>query len=145
MVVEKLRATIPESSLIFIAFQNKFLATSEAVAFAKILRYSTHRKIRLLARRLENPRQHGRGGCFAVRAADHNGMPPGQKYFFKNFRHGAIRDLTIEYLFQLRIASRNDIPDNYQVGSRRQIRSVKRMKERDAQAFEQRGSRRVHT
>src|SRR4029077_2871346 len=145
MVVKEFRPAIPESGLVFVAFQNKFCAAAEAVALTEILRYSADQEIRVLACSLEKPRQHGCSGGFPVRTANHNGMSSRQEYFFQNFRHGTVRNFAIEHFLQLRIAPGNDISNNRQVRSRRQIRGVKRMKERNAQTFEQRGSRRIHS
>src|SRR5206468_8879725 len=99
----------------FIAFKDEIFASRQTVALPEVLRDTANQKIWLPACRVKNPRQHRRSGCLPVRAADHNRMLAGKKYFFKNFRQRAVWNSLIENFFQLWIPARDDVPDYHQI------------------------------
>src|SRR5579883_3479371 len=86
VIVEEFRTTVPERRLVLVPFQNELLAAAKSVALAEVFRDSAHQKIRPSRSGLKNPRQHGRRGRLAVRAAHDDRMLAGKEDFFKNFR-----------------------------------------------------------
>src|SRR5580693_4175482 len=112
MVMEKFRAAIEEGGLVFIALDDEFLASAEAVtAIAEIRRDTADEKIRPPSCHLENPSQHRRCRGFSVRAGDHDRAVLRYEKFFDDFRHRAIRNLFVQDVFELGIAARNHVAD----------------------------------
>src|SRR4030095_1034525 len=141
MVVEELRAAIPESGFVFVAFENHFRAISKTVALAEIFGDSAHQKSRLSARRMKNPGEHSGGRSFAVRAADDDGMFAGKKNLLEDFRHGAIRNLAFKRFFKFGIAAGNDVANDDEIRPRREVRSIEAVFVGDAERIKERGGR----
>src|SRR5262249_35460679 len=122
MIVEKLRAAIPNGGFVLVALQNEFPAAFQAIAAAEIFSDTTDEKIWLATGDVENPGEHRSGGGFTVRAADDNGMLARQKELLKHFGQRAVHELAIEDLFELGIAAGDDIAHNHQIRSGIQVR-----------------------
>src|SRR5579863_6889241 len=144
MIVKKFRPAIPECRLVLVAFENKFFAVLEPVAFAEILCHATNKKVRLVPRNMKNPRQHRRRRCLPVRSAHHNRMLSRQKFFFKHLGQRPIRNFPIEHFLKLRIPARDDVPNHDQVRLRIEMLRVKAVKKRNSHALQKCRRWRIH-
>src|SRR5258708_2479517 len=136
MVMEEFRSAIPEICFVLVSFENHFDSLSETVTFAEVVSDATDEESRLLACGLENPGEHRRGGGFSMRAADNDGMFTGKKHFFKNFRHGAIRNFTFESFFELGISARNDVANDHEIRRGSEMRCFEGWKIRNPETLE---------
>src|SRR5216684_9409356 len=144
MIMKELWPPIPERRLILVAFENEFRAATQSVTLPKILRHAPHKKVRLLPCRFENPCQHRRGRGLSVGPADDDRVLPRQTHFLQYLRQRAIRDFSVEHLFEFGIPTRDNVANDRQIRRRLHVRRIKRIEKRDPQAFEKCGSRRIH-
>ena len=67
------------------------------------------KKIWPLFGHMKEPGEHGRGGGFAVRATDDDGMFAWKKFFFNYFGERTVRQPAVEHLLDFNIAARNRV------------------------------------
>src|SRR5262249_49646899 len=120
-VVQELRPLVEESGVVFVAFDDKFLASPQAVVATEILSLTADQKIRPPPRVLENPCQQRRRRCLAMRAGDDKRSVAGKKEFLERFRERAVRNLVVEHVFDLGIPTREGVADDDKVWLRLQM------------------------
>src|SRR6516162_10810483 len=86
LIVEEFRGFIPIGAIVLVAFEDEFRTAPEAVAFAEILGDTADEEIWVFSCYLEDPGEHGRGGSFAVRAGDNDGVFAGEELLFEDLR-----------------------------------------------------------
>ena len=72
-------------------------------------------------------------------------MFAGEKYFFENFRHGAVRNFALEDFLEFGISARDDIADDNKIGGRCEMRSIERGKICNAKTVEECGCWRINS
>src|SRR5713226_4308747 len=97
MIVEKFGATIKESRLVFVAFDDELFAAAKPVAaIVEIRDHAADQKIRTPRRNVENPGEHRSGGRLAMRARDDNRSVAADEIILEKLRHRAIGNFFVE-------------------------------------------------
>ena len=142
-VVHELRPLVEIGRVVFVALNDKVVAICDAKARAEILDESTDEKARIQPSSLHHPRRDARRRRLAVRARDDERATPADKLFLDRLGLRAIEQATIQSLFQLRIAARDDIADDDAIGRRLKVLGLVTLHDGDAQLREHRGHRRI--
>ena len=142
-VVHELRPLIEICRVVFIAFDDEVLAVSNPKARAEILRHATNQKSRIQAAPIHHRGRNAGGGCFAMRAGNYERATTANEFLFEHFGKGAIRKFASEHLFDFRVAARNRVANNNEVGRRVQVLRLITLHDGNSQALKHRRHRRI--
>ena len=126
-VVEELGAFVEEGGVVLVAFEQKRLGLgADHKRRPEVLGESTDEErrgeLRLRAGGyLVDPGQHACGGGLAVGAGDDEGFAVGQELVVEERGHGGEGDALVEDEFELRVAARDGVTDDDEVGARGEV------------------------
>src|SRR5579872_4619998 len=103
--MQELGTFVEECRVVLVALQNEMPALPEMEARAKVLRDSADQERGLHSRSMKNPRQHGSGCRFSVRAGDHQNFLPAQKFVMQQLWQRAKWNALVEQCLQFRISA----------------------------------------
>src|SRR5690242_13193615 len=115
-VMDELRALVEERSVVLIRFYYEKRGVGMARGDGKVHRYAADEKSRLASGALENPGDHRRNGGLTVRTRDGEDVAAGQHMLGKPLRPRDIALAAVEDRFHERIAPRDDIAYDPEVG-----------------------------
>ena len=93
---------------------------------------------------LEDPRQQRSRRSFAVGAADDKRAFAADEIFLEQFRQRAVAQLALQHRLRLRVAARNGVADDDEVGLVREIALAVTVHHFDLPFGEERGHRRIN-
>ena len=120
-VMDELAALVEERRVVFVALDDEPFAVGEPRALAEIVRDAADEVARIQPVVLEHPRQQRGGGGLAVRAGDDDGAFAANEKLAQQIRQRTKPQLVVETEFRLRIAARNGVADDDEVGLVREI------------------------
>ena len=143
VVMNKLGTLVEKSGVVFVSFDHKKPGIGQTGGSSEILRHATDKKARVLAGCLQDPRQHGGGGRFAVGAGDCEHPLSLQYVFCQPLRAGGIRLPTVEDFFDQGGAAGDDVADHPQVGLQADLLGAVTFDQRNALRLELAAHRRI--
>src|SRR5260370_25755291 len=143
-VVQKLWTLIEECGVILVAFENKVLAFAQPKTPAEIFRDTTDEERRPKASGLEDPSQHRSRSRLAMRSGYDENLFADQELIVQNLRQRAERNALVKHALQFDIAARKRVPHDHEIGTRIEVRLSKRLRDGNAQRFQNRRHRRIY-
>ena len=120
-VMDELAALVEKGGVVFVALDDEPFAVGEARALAEIIRNAADQVARVEAVVLENPRQQrGRRGL-AVGAGDDQRTLAANEELLEQFRQRAVGQLVVQHVLGFRVAARDGVADDDEVGLVRQV------------------------
>ena len=141
-VVQELRAFVEEGGVVLVAFDDEGARGAQLKAGAEVFRDAADEEGWLergiLARGdLVDPRQHAGGGGFAVRAGDDERLAAGEKFLVQQRGHGGEGNALVEDALDFRVAARERIADDDEIGRGIEIGFGVGLEDRDAERAQQ--------
>ena len=122
MIVQKFGAAIEKRGLVLVAFDDELFPAAESVASVIEIRdYAADEKIRPAAGDMENPGEHRGGGGLAVGSGHDDRGVAADEIVLEKLRHRTVRNFLVEDDFQFRVATRDHVADDDEIGDRPQI------------------------
>src|SRR5579872_771620 len=142
-IMQELRSLVEECGVVFVALENEVVDIAEVKAGAEILGDTADQKRRIESGGVEYPRKHGSRGGLAMRSRDDQDFFVSQEFVVQQLWQRAKWDSLIENMLQFDVAAGHGVADYNQVWARFDIPGVERLCDRDAQAAQEVGHRRV--
>src|SRR5437773_460607 len=120
-VMNELAALVEKRRVVFIPLDDEPLAVREPRALRQIVREAADEVTRIQPVMLEHPGQQTRGRGLAVRARDDDGAFAANEKLAQQIRQRTKPQLVVETELRLRIAARNGVADDDEVGFVREI------------------------
>ena len=120
-VMDELAALVEEGRVVFVALDDEPFAVGEARALAEVVRDAADQEARVQPVVLEDPGQQRSGGGLAVRAGDDQRALAANEEVLQQLRQRAIAQLVVQHVLRLRVAARNGVADDDQVGLVREV------------------------
>ena len=120
-VMDELAALVEEGGVVFVALDDEPLAVGEPRALAEVVRDAADEVAGVQAVVLEDPGQQRGGGGLAVRAGDHQRALAADEELLQQFRQRAVGQLVVQHVLGFRVAARDGVADDHQVGLVRQV------------------------
>ena len=126
-VVEELRALVEEGGVVLVAFDDEGARGAQLKAGAEVFRDAADEERRLkrgiFARGdLVDPGQHAGGGGFAVGSGDDERRAAGEEFLAQQRGHGGEGNALVEHALDFRIAARERVADDDEIGRGCEIR-----------------------
>ncbi len=138
-IAQKFGGFIEKGGIVFVALQDDIAVAADLKAAAKVVGNAADEKAWISAGAFKDPGQQRRGGGFAVGAGYHDRAPAADTKFPQRFRQGEIGNVSIQDLFDFRIAARYHVADHHPIRLRLQVHRIKTVKDRYA-LFGQKGA-----
>ena len=116
VVVDELGALVEEGGVVLVGLDHEESRCREPRRYAEVLGYAADEKSRLETAVLQQPGEHGGGGGLAVRAGHGQHPLVPQHVLVQPLRAGDIGQVAIEDRLHQRVAARDDVADDEQIG-----------------------------
>ena len=138
-VVHELRALVEERGVVLVGLDHEEAAVGMARRHAEIQRHAADQEAGREPGVVEDPREHRRRARLAVRAGDREHEPVREHVIAQPLGSGRVREAAVEHRLDQRIAARDDVADDEQIGVRRhafELRRIVAFGQRDARALQ---------
>ena len=140
--MEKFGAFVEEGGVVLVALNDKGLRGAQLEARAEVFCDASDEEGgfegRVFTRGgLVDPREHAGGGGFAVGSCDDERRAAAEEFFAQQCGHGGEGNALVEDALDFRIAARERVADNHEIGRGREVRFGVRLEDGDAERMEQ--------
>ena len=142
-VVDELRALVEERRVVFVGLDREEARRREPRRAVEVHRHAAHEEAGFESGVLQDPREHRGRRRLAVRARDGEHPAVAQHGLGEPLRPGHVREPAIEDRFHQRIAARDDVADDEEVGAESELVETPAFDEADALRLELRAHRRI--
>ena len=142
-VMNEFRTLVAKSGVVFVGLDHEERRVAQAGRNAEIQWHATDQETRCHVGVFENPGQHRGGRRLAVRAGDAENPAPLQHVFRQPLRSGDIGQALVENRLEQRIATRNRVADDKNIGLQGQLVGSEAFDQVDAGAAQLVAHRRI--
>ena len=115
-VVHELAALVEQRGVVFVGLDDEGLSAAQASRDAEVLRHAADQETRVQTGRLQDPGQHRRGRGLAVRAGHRQHVTAEQHVLGQPLRAAGVGRAGVEDGLHQRIAARDDVADDEDIG-----------------------------
>ena len=138
-VMQEFGAFVEKRRVVFVPLQHGEIGIRKTAAAAQITGDAADHEAGVQPGVLHQPRQHGRGGGFAVGAGHHVVALAAQEVFLHRLRQGEVAQAPLEHGFHLLIAAAHGVADDDDVRVRGDVGGLVAFKQGDALLLQEGG------